>query len=82
MTMPVTLRQAQDDKVIYQGDKRVVMVPPSVMMFPIVMVSLSNHAPFDALRMTRLFIRVTKESVMVPPSVMMFPVVMVSQLSW
>jgi hypothetical protein len=43
MTMPVTLRQAQDDKVIYQGDKRIVMVPPSVMMFPVVMVSLSNH---------------------------------------
>ena len=42
------------------------------------MVSLSNHAPFDKLRVTRLFIRVTKESVMVPPSVMMFPVVMVS----
>ena len=52
------------------------MVPPSVMMFPVVMLSWSNHAPFDKLRMTRLFIRVTKESVMVPP------VVMVSQLSW
>ena len=40
-----SLRQAQGDKVIYQGDKNGVMGPLSVMVSPVVMVSRSNHAP-------------------------------------